>query len=253
MHVIAVSNLKGGVGKTVTSVNLALALYERGKRVLVVDLDSQCNATQYLDSYDSSKPGVAEVLLGKPPLPAEKAIRTTSFGVDILPATFALIGATSAIQQDTLRSRDLRLWHSLTPLADVYDYVLLDCPADLDVITINALLCAHTVLVPIKVDRFALEAMTRVFEAVESLKQSFDTHIISVRVLFTVDERVSANQQVKEMVESALPHGRCFSTTIRKSVKVVESTLQNSPLLIYAPRCVASDDYRSIAEELMQA
>ena len=172
--VIAIANQKGGVGKTTTAVNLSASVAAQGKRVLILDLDPQGNTTSgYGISKRTVQAGTYQLLIGENT--AEEALCHTDYQVDVIPSNIQLSGA--AIELVEMDKRESRLRQALAPIADRYDYIFIDCPPALDLLTLNGLCAADTVLVPIQCEFFALEGLSELMSTVRTVKKIYSKHI----------------------------------------------------------------------------
>lgn len=241
MKVISVLNIKGGVAKTTSTVNIAALLASKLSKVLIVDLDPQANATKYLDMYSDTK-GTYEVLRGEDVQPLK-----TSFKVDLLPSNIRLIMSESEILSDTRRSRENRLKKWLDK--QEYDYVFIDCPPALGTLTTNALVASSHVLVPLKIDKFALDGFSYLLDSIEETRQEFNEKLKLLGVFVTMDKRTKINKEIKEELASALGD-KFFKQTIRENVDVIKSTFYNAPVVISRPKANASKDYVELVREI---
>lgn len=242
MKVISVLNIKGGVAKTTSTVNIAALLASKLNKVLIVDLDPQSNATKYLDMYSADTKGTYEVLRGEDVQPIK-----TSFKVDLLPSNIRLIMSESEILSDTRRSRENRLKKWLDK--QEYDYVFIDCPPALGTLTTNALVASDYVLVPLKIDKFALDGFEYLLDSIEETKQEFNEKLKLLGVFVTMDKHTKINKEIKEDLTNALGD-KFFKQTIRENVDVIKSTFYNAPVVISRPKANASKDYINLVKEL---
>lgn len=248
MKVISIVNIKGGVGKTVSSVNLAACLGEKKKKTLIIDMDAQSNATQYLNAYNT-KYSTYDVLMGN--VKIESAIVATNIpNVDILPGNIKLILCENEILNDTRKSRENRLKKAIQCL-DNYDFVIIDCPPSLGIITTNVLVAANYVLVPIKIDKFALDGFEYLLNAIDEIKDEFNSPLQFLGTFITMDKRTSVNKQIKKELKDAL-HEKVLNTTIRENAKVVQSTFDQVPVVLLDKNAISSKDYRNLTEEVLK-
>ena len=250
-HIIAICNQKGGVGKTTTTINLAATLAERGRRVLVVDLDPQFNATSGfgLDPYAHGRPTVCDVLLGSG-TPLAAAIAPTGVaGVDLVPATLDL--ARADVQLPQLVANEGILSGSITKeLRGAYDYLLIDCPPNLGRLTINALTAASDVLVPVQAGRWALSGTQALFEIVGVVRARLNPELRVLGILCTmVDARTNLGRDVVAEIRATFD-GQVFDTVIKLATKLSEAAFAEAPITAYAPRSEAADGYRALAAEV---
>lgn len=250
MTTIAIINLKGGVAKTTSTLALAQILSdEHHKRVLVVDCDKQANATQSLiGSLPEGTLTTADLLTAKEPVAAQ-AILGTGHGVDLIPASFALLEANQVVMFDPC-PRERRLADQLATVADRYDYCLIDCPPDINIVVTNVLHTADDVLVPIRADRYGFDGMEYTFGAIEKARQ----YRSSLRIAGCFLTMLSTNTRLSEVSKGLLSRfgtDLTFRTAIRQCTKVGESTF-GEPLLSYAPHCTAAEDYRDLLKEYLE-
>lgn len=247
-RVLAVANQKGGVGKTTSAVNLAASLGEQGWRTLVVDLDPQANATTAL-GVDPEKVDVStyDVLLSGNSL-KECAAPTEFQNLDLAPATVDLAGA--EVELVPALSREMRLRQALEGLNEPYDYVLIDCPPSLGLLTINGLTAAREILLPIQCEYFALEGVGQLVQNVELVKAHLNPALeISTVVLTMYDARTKLSSQVAADVRSYFGD-RVTNTVIPRSVRLSEAPSYGQPISVFDPLSRGSHAYRELAEEV---
>lgn len=251
MKIISIVNIKGGVGKTVSSVNIAACLGESDKRVLIIDTDAQSNATQYLNCYEPQGTSSYDLLMDKD-LEISTVIKCTSLkNVDIIPGNIKLILCENEIVNDTRRSRENRLKKVLERLDSQYDYVIIDCPPSLGIITTNALVASNYVLVPIKIDKFALDGFGYLLDTIDQISDEFNPGLEFLGAFITMDKRTAVNRSVKAELKEALD-GKLLNASIRENVKLVQSTFEQKPVISYAKNAISSKDYRVLTQEVMQ-
>lgn len=246
MKIISFLNIKGGVAKTTSCVNVAAALGKLGKKVLIIDLDPQSNATKYLGMYDSRIRGSYELLSGE-----DVSISITKYdGMWLVPANIKLIASESEILADTKKARETRLrkWLSSKP-QEIFDYVLIDCPPSLGMISINALTASDYVLVPLKIDKFSLDGFEYLLNSINSVKEEFNERLNLLGVFVTMDRATKINKDIKQELKEELGD-LLFKQTIRENVDVIKSTFESTPLIYFNNRANASKDYKSLVEEL---
>lgn len=249
LRVIAVINQKGGVGKSTTTVNLSAALGKYGKKVLVVDFDPQGNTTSGFGiEKESLSHCIYDALLHD--YPAENLIcRTENEKVFVLPATIQLAGA--EIELVSAMARETRLKDLLEPIQDEFEYVFIDCPPSLGLLTINALAAADSVLIPIQCEYYALEGVTKLLESMRMVKGRINKGLETFGVLMTMyDSRTTLSNQVVEEVRNYFGD-LTFNTCIPRSVKVSESPSYGMPVVDYAPNNKAAIAYMELAQEVI--
>jgi len=245
---IAVANQKGGVGKTATAVNLGAALALLGRRVLVVDLDSQGSATSGLGAERRRGASTYEVLLDD--FPAREAIQSTSVpGLSVLPATRDLAGA--EVELVSLEDRHARLRKQLAPLGDEYDFILIDCPPALGMLTLNALCAADAVVVPLQCEFYALEGLGALMDTLERVRSVYQADLSILGVLLTMhDARTSLSRQVAAEVRAHFT-GRVFEATIPRNVRISESPSHGQAVVTYDPASAGAIAYMQAAREIL--
>ncbi|MBQ6929526.1 MAG: ParA family protein [Oscillospiraceae bacterium] len=248
--IIAVANQKGGVGKTTTAVNLAAAIGEKGKKVLLVDLDPQGNTTSGFGiSKRELENSVYDVLMDG--LDAKQAVIKTEFKVDVLPSSMKLSGA--GIELVTVDNRHSRLRRALNRLSDEYDFIFIDCPPALDLLTINALSAADTVIVPIQCEFFALEGLSELMNTIRLVKQHYNKYIDIEGVLLTMfDPRLNLTIQVVNEVKKYFPN-KVYKTTIPRNVRLSEAPSYGCPINAYDKASRGAQSYDALAEEVIAA
>jgi chromosome partitioning protein len=249
MRIIALVNQKGGVGKTTTTKNLGAALVKQGKRVLLLDLDPQANLTYSLgiqpDNTDMQT--IYEVLRGECAL--KKAIIHHANGVDIVPSNINLSSA--ELELASQAGRELILKEALSPVLDDYDYVLLDCPPSLGILTLNALVAAREVFIPLQTEFLALQGMSKLLETLKLVKQRINKDIEVTGIIGTMyDGRKSLS---KEVIETIKVHfsDKLFKTLIRSNVSLAEAPSHGLDVLSYKPESYGALDYLSLASEVI--
>ena len=248
--VIAIANQKGGVGKTTTAVNLSASVAAQGKRVLILDLDPQGNTTSgYGTSKRTVQAGTYQLLMGENT--AEEALCHTDYQVDVIPSNIQLSGA--AIELVEMDKRESRLRQALAPIADRYDYIFIDCPPALDLLTLNGLCAADTVLVPIQCEFFALEGLSELMSTVRTVKKMYNKYIELEGVLLTMyDGRLNLTLQVVQEVKKFFGD-KVYATTIPRNVRLAEAPSYGMPVNYYDPASKGTAAYAELAKELLRA
>lgn len=245
---IAIANQKGGVGKTTTAVNLAASLAARGQRVLLVDLDPQANATVGSGVDKNVSHSVYHMLIEAVSFD-EVVQRSESGGFDVLPANRDLGGAEVELVEASRREK--RLKDALLVVVDRYDYVLVDCPPALNLLTLNGLSLAHSVLIPMQCEYYALEGLSDLLGTLKKLRLGLNPSIEILGLLRTMfDARSTLSQQVSAQLEQHFPQ-RVFTTTIPRNVRLAEAPSHGLPVLAYDKRARGAVAYLALADELL--
>lgn len=250
VRVIAVTNQKGGVGKTTTTINLSACLAAEGKKVLAVDADQQGNTTS---GFGLDKNGVPltiyDVFLGEATL-AEIKLPTCVEGLEVIPANINLTGA--EIELIGNERREFILREALEDLKDAYDFIIIDCPPSLNMITVNALVAADTVLVPIQCEYFALEGLEQLLHTVNLVKKRLNPALEIEGIVFTMfDARTNLSLQVVEEVKRSLGKN-VYRSIIPRNVRLGESPSHGLPIHLYDPKSKGAEAYVLLAEEVME-
>ncbi len=248
--VIAVLNQKGGVGKTTSAVNLAAAVGAKGKRVLLIDIDPQGNATSGLglNKRELAQSSYDVIINGTP---AAEVIHETPFaGLSVLPANMNLAGAELELV-DTDR-RESKLKTAVALIKSSYDFIFMDCPPSLGLITLNALCAADTVLVPIQCEYYALEGLSQLIATVRQVKRRYNPMLEIEGVLLTMyDGRLNLTHQVVEQLKEYFPQ-KVYATPIPRNVKLSEAPSYGQPIQYYDPRSKGAAAYMEVADEFLR-
>jgi chromosome partitioning protein len=248
-RVIAISNQKGGVGKTTTAINLGASLAASELNILVIDADPQGNATTGIGvAKDPSKPSLYHLLLGA--IPAKEVIVSTALeGLSLIPADKNLVGAN--LELVDLPKRELRLREAIAEIREQFSYVLIDCPPALDLLTLNALIAADSVLVPIQCEFFALEGISELMDTIDRVRETFQHGLAVEGILLTMyDDRTNLTRQVAADLKEFF--GReVLQTVIPRSIRLAEAPSFGKPILGYDPRSRGAESYIKLAKEIL--
>jgi chromosome partitioning protein len=248
--IIAITNQKGGVGKTTTSINLGASLAANDLRVLLVDFDPQGNSTSGLGiEKDTETLTIYNALLGGMPV-AETIVKTDCEGLDIVPADKNLVAAN--LELVDLPEREHRLKEVLSEVKAGYDYILIDCPPALDLLTLNALVAADSVLIPIQCEFFALEGISQLMDTVDKVRGAFSHPLQIEGILLTMyDERTNLTRQVADDLRDFF-HDEVLTTIIPRSIRLAEAPSFGKPILMYDPRSKGAESYIKLAKEIQE-
>ncbi len=241
-------NQKGGVGKTTSAINIGAYMALAGKSVLLVDFDSQGNMSSGV-GVSKEKPTVYELLAGS--VVAEKAIKHTKLkNLDAISASIDLSGA--AIELVDQENREYFLKNTLEPLRDKYDYILIDCPPSLGILTLNGLAAADAVLVPMQCEYFALEGITLLLQTVKKVQVSINPKLVIGGIFFTMyDSRTRLAQDVVKQVKAYFKDV-VFNTIIPRNIRLSEAPSHGLPICVYDPGCIGAKSYEKLADEVIR-
>ena len=246
MITIAVTNEKGGVGKTTTAVNLGSALASMGRRTLLVDIDPQLNATSHLGLPGDLRPSIHDVVLGDVD-PAAAVVTTPYHGLAVLPSSGAM--AAAEVELTPQMAREVRLRTSLSRLTG-FDRVLIDCPPSLGLLTINALVAADFAVIPVQCEYLALEGLAQLTATIEAVKARLNPRLEVLAILLTMEDR--RNRLSEQVAEEVIRHfsSRVTTTRIPRSVRLAEAPSHGQPIDAYDPGSRAAKAYADLAREI---
>ena len=244
--IVAIVNQKGGVGKTTTCVNLTAALKQQGRQVLLCDFDPQANATSGMGVDKTVSNGVYDVLING--VEPRKAVVHTPYA-DVLPSSKALAGA--GIEMTMLDNRQFLLKNALDSLRDDYDFIFIDCPPSLELLTLNALCAADSLLVPLQGEYYALEGLSDLMNTVRIVRRSLNPRLELEGVLLTMfDGRTNLAMQVAEEVKHYFP-GKVYATVIPRNVRLSEAPSHGKPITAYDRSSRGAEAYTALAKEFL--
>ena len=249
-RIIAVANQKGGVGKTTTSINLSASLAELGKKVLTIDMDPQGNTTSGLGiDKNQVENTVYELLLEE--VSIDECIYTSVMeGLDVIASNINLSGA--EVELISIENKEFLLKERISLLRDKYDYIVIDCPPSLNLLTINAMTTSDTVLVPIQCEYYALEGLSQLIHTIDLIKERLNPKLEIEGVVFTMfDGRTNLSLQVVENVKENLDRN-IYKTIIPRNVRLAEAPSYGMPINMYDRRSSGAEAYRLLAEEVIQ-
>lgn len=249
-RIIAIANQKGGVGKTTTAINLSACLAEAGKKVLTMDLDPQGNMTSGLGvDKNEVENTIYELMLDECSI-KESMVDTVVEGMKVIPSNVNLAGA--EIELLGIPEKEYILKNAVDYIKEDYDFIIIDCPPSLNMLTINAMTTADTVLVPIQCEYYALEGLSQLMHTIDLVQQRLNPHLKIDGVVFTMyDARTNLSNQVVENVRANLDT-KIYNTLIPRNIRLAEAPSYGLPIHMYDTRSAGAESYRSLAKEVME-
>ncbi len=249
-RIIAIANQKGGVGKTTTAINLSACLAEKGKKVLAIDMDPQGNMTSGLGvDKDQVEYTVYDLIIGEKGID-DVICRDVLDHLDVLPTNINLSAA--EIELIGIENKEYIIRNEVHKIKDQYDFIIIDCPPSLNMLTINAMTTANTVLVPIQCEHHALEGLSQLIHTIELVKERLNPELKLEGVVFTMyDARTNLSLQVVENVKDNL-HQSIYKTIIPRNIRLAEAPSYGMPINLYDSRSTGAESYRLLAEEVIQ-
>lgn len=246
--IISIANQKGGVGKTSTAINLSASVAAAEFKTLLIDIDPQANSTSGL-GIDKSESSVYQVLIGIEEI-ANSIVNTYMPYLDVLPANINLVGA--EVEMVNMENREKLLKEALKPILDNYDYIFIDCPPSLGLLTLNSLTASDAVIIPVQCEYFALEGLGQLLNTINIVKKHYNSELFIEGVLLTMfDSRLRLSNQVVEEVQKYFGD-RVFNTLIRRNVRISEAPSHAKPVILYDAISAGAQDYMALAAELIK-
>ncbi len=248
--IIAIANQKGGVGKTTTTISLSSCLAEKGMKILAVDLDPQANMTSGFGiDKDNLENTVYQLLIGQADT-QQVILENVQNNVDVVPSSLDLAGA--EVELMSVVGKEFILRDALQKVQDNYDYIIIDCPPSLSTLTVNAMVAANAVLVPIQCEYYALEGLSQLIQTVELVQSRLNPDLYIAGVVLTMyDARTNLSMQVADNVRENLDQ-TVFDTVIPRNIRLAEAPSYGIPINVYDPRSAGAESYERLADEVMQ-
>ena len=248
-RIIAIANQKGGVGKTTTAINLSACLAEKGQKVLAIDMDPQGNMTSGLGlDKDSIEKNIYDLMIGESDV-NEVLQKEEQDNLDVIPTSIDLSAA--EIELIGVEDKEFIIRNAIQKIRDNYDYIIIDCPPSLNMLTINAMTTADSVLVPIQCEYYALEGLSQLIHTVELVKERLNPILEIEGVVFTMyDARTNLSLQVVENVKDNLQQN-IYKTIIPRNIRLAEAPSYGMPINLYDPKSAGADSYKRLADEVM--
>lgn len=248
-RIIAIANQKGGVGKTTTAINLSACLAEKGQKVLAIDMDPQGNMTSGLGlDKDSIEKNIYDLMIGESDV-NEALQKEAQDNLDVIPTSIDLSAA--EIELIGVEDKEFIIRNAIQKIRDNYDYIIIDCPPSLNMLTINAMTTADSVLVPIQCEYYALEGLSQLIHTVELVKERLNPILEIEGVVFTMyDARTNLSLQVVENVKDNLQQN-IYKTIIPRNIRLAEAPSYGMPINLYDPKSAGADSYKRLADEVM--
>ncbi len=253
MKIVSIINLKGGVAKTTSSINMAHILMTiHKKKVLLIDNDKQGNASKFFNRHSYEKAGVAEIMMDRNVDMAAVIQHTDYEGLDIVTANMNLLTANLAVMLDQSRPQQTRFKKALQQVAEQYDYCIIDNAPDINISTINALVASNDVMVPIIIDDFSIDGLAELKEQIDNTREDLNPELCFRGCFITQYDRLNEADQQGEAYLKKMNEYPIFVTHIRRTAKMKPCTFERKPILIYSSRCGAAQDYKRFVEEYLK-
>ncbi len=246
--IIAIMNQKGGVGKTTTAVNLSSCLAAAEHKTCLIDMDPQANSTSGIGLEKDIEPSIYDVLIGSKSI--HEAIQPTELGyLNIVPSSISLVGA--EIELVNMMSRESRLKSALTQINNDYEYIIIDCPPSLGILTINTLTASNSIIIPIQCEYYALEGLSQLVNTINLVKENLNPSLKIEGVLLTMyDGRLNLSRQVSDEVRKHF-HEKVYETVISRNVRLSEAPSFGKPIILYDILSTGAENYMSLTKEVL--